>query len=48
MDDSKNLIMLTRKGIIKKTPLSAFSNIRKSGLIAINLHQTMSWLGYAG
>jgi len=45
MDDSKNLIMLTRKGIIKKTPLSAFSNIRKSGLIAINLHQDDELVG---
>ena len=29
--------MVTRKGIIKKTALSEFSNIRKNGLIAINL-----------
>ncbi|TVQ45121.1 MAG: DNA gyrase subunit A [Gloeocapsa sp. DLM2.Bin57] len=31
------LVMLTRKGYIKKTALSAFSNIRSSGLIAISL-----------
>ena len=31
------LIMLTRKGFIKKTVLSAFSNIRANGLIAISL-----------
>ncbi|MGK7944838.1 MAG: DNA gyrase C-terminal beta-propeller domain-containing protein, partial [Microcystaceae cyanobacterium] len=33
------LIMLTRKGYIKKTALSAFSNIRASGLIAISLNE---------
>ncbi len=31
------LIMATSKGIIKKTELDAYSNIRKSGIIAINL-----------
>ena len=31
------LIMLTRKGFIKKTVVSAFSNIRANGLIAISL-----------
>ncbi|MFP4134145.1 MAG: DNA gyrase subunit A [Halothece sp.] len=31
------LIMLTRQGYIKKTSLSAFSNIRTNGLIAISL-----------
>jgi DNA gyrase subunit A len=31
------LIMLTRQGNIKKTSLSAFSNIRTNGLIAISL-----------
>ncbi len=34
---SKNLIITTKKGVIKKTPLSQFANIRKSGLIAITL-----------
>jgi DNA gyrase subunit A len=33
------LIMLTRKGYIKKTALSAFSNIRANGLIAISLEE---------
>ena len=37
MDDDRNLFMVTRKGTVKKTPLNEFSNIRKSGLIAINL-----------
>jgi DNA gyrase subunit A len=33
------LIMLTRKGYIKKTALSAFSNVRANGLIAISLEE---------
>ena len=33
----KYLIMATKNGIIKKTPLEDFDNIRKSGLIAISL-----------
>jgi DNA gyrase subunit A len=33
------LIMLTRKGFIKKTPLNAFSHIRSNGLIAISLEE---------
>jgi DNA gyrase subunit A len=33
------LIMLTQKGNIKKTALSAFSNIRSNGLIAISLEE---------
>ena len=35
--DEDYLIMLTRQGNIKKTSLSAFSNIRTNGLIAISL-----------
>ncbi|NES93602.1 DNA gyrase C-terminal beta-propeller domain-containing protein, partial [Okeania sp. SIO2B9] len=35
--DDKFLVMLTKGGYIKKTPLSAFSNIRSNGLIAISL-----------
>lgn len=35
--DNEFLVMVTAKGTIKKTVLSAFSNIRKSGIIAINL-----------
>ncbi|MDC3118735.1 DNA gyrase subunit A [Prochlorococcus sp. AH-716-K03] len=31
------LLMLTKAGFIKRTPLSAFSKIRSNGLIAINL-----------
>ncbi|MEQ9238092.1 DNA gyrase subunit A [Coleofasciculus sp. E2-BRE-01] len=35
--DDVYLVMLTRKGYIKKTVLDAFSNIRANGLIAISL-----------
>ena len=31
--------MITKSGIIKKTPLEEFSNIRKSGIIAITLKE---------
>ena len=36
-DNDKNLFMLTKKGIVKKTSLMEFYNIRKKGLTAINL-----------
>lgn len=36
-DDHRHLLMVTRRGIVKKVPLNAFSNIRRTGLIAINL-----------
>ncbi|MBE9114563.1 DNA topoisomerase (ATP-hydrolyzing) subunit A [Lusitaniella coriacea LEGE 07157] len=35
--DDEYLVMLTQKGYIKKTQLTAFSNIRSNGLIAISL-----------
>ena len=38
-DDTKNLFMVTKKGIVKKTGLSEFSNVRKNGLTAINLRE---------
>ncbi len=38
-DDTSYLCMLTKKGILKRTTLSSYSNIRKSGLIAINLDE---------
>jgi DNA gyrase subunit A len=37
--EDEYLIMLTRKGNIKKTALSAFANIRSNGLIAISLQE---------
>lgn len=39
LDDYKFLIMVTKKGSIKKVSLDDFSNIRKSGLIAIKLRK---------
>ena len=36
-DCSKNLFMVTKKGIVKKTSLMEFSNVRKNGLAAISL-----------
>jgi DNA gyrase subunit A len=34
-----HLLMVTKKGIIKKTALKAFQNVRKTGLIAVNLRE---------
>ncbi len=36
-EENKFLFMVTKKGIIKKTRITEYENIRKSGLIAINL-----------
>ena len=36
-EDDKFLFMVTKKGIIKKTRITEYENIRKTGLIAINL-----------
>nr|MDD6336368.1 DNA gyrase subunit A [bacterium] len=33
------LVMATRDGVIKKTPLSAFENMRRTGLIALGLRE---------
>ncbi len=38
-EDDKYLVMVTKSGIIKKTDMSSFSNIRKAGLTAINLKE---------
>lgn len=35
--DSKYLVICTKMGVIKKTPLESFANIRRGGLIAQNL-----------
>ena len=37
--EGKYLLMATQNGLIKKTSLSEFNNVRKSGLIAINLKE---------
>jgi len=35
----KNIVMITQNGIIKRTGLDEFKNVRRSGLIAINLRK---------
>ena len=45
--DDQYLTLLTRRGIIKRTRLSAYSNARKSGLIAIDLDEGDSLVGVA-
>ena len=44
------LVMVTRRGIIKRTELSSFKNLRKSGLIAINLDEgdELAWVKVTG
>lgn len=43
--DAKNkaekgyLVMLTKNGVIKRTPLKEFENVRRTGIIAIKLHK---------
>ncbi len=45
-EEDKFLVMVTKKGIIKRTKLSAFDTARKGGLIAINLDEgdMLSWV----
>ena len=38
-NEEKYLILTTKKGIIKKTELSQFANVRKNGMIAITLNE---------
>lgn len=37
--EDRYLVMLTKQGLIKKTDMASYSNIRKGGLIAINLRE---------
>ena len=45
-DNQFYLLMLTKSGFIKRTPLSSFSKIRSNGLIAINLEEgdALTWV----
>ena len=45
-DDAEYLIMITRKGRIKRVELSVFASVRPSGLIAINLEpgDSLGWV----
>jgi len=38
-DEEANLFMVTKKGIIKKTAITEYSNIRRSGIIGIGLRE---------
>ena len=38
-EEDKNLFMVTKKGIVKKTSILEYSNVRKNGLAAINLRE---------
>lgn len=46
VEGEEYLCMMTKKGIIKRTPLVDYKNVRKSGLIAINLDENdeLSWV----
>jgi DNA gyrase subunit A len=43
---AEHLVMATRKGFIKKTPLSEYANVRRAGLIAIALRKgdQLAWV----
>ena len=38
-DGAENLLMATKNGLIKKTPLKDYANIRQTGIIAISLRE---------
>ena len=44
-EDGDYLVMATKSGIIKKTELPLYSNIRKSGLIAVELREDDALIG---
>jgi DNA gyrase subunit A len=44
-DSEQYLFFATKNGIVKKTPLDDYSNIRKGGLIAINLREDDDLIG---
>jgi DNA gyrase subunit A len=44
-DDTHNLIMATKNGIVKKTVLSAYKNVRTAGVKAINIDEDDKLLG---
>jgi len=46
-DDTRQLVMATRKGLVKKTVLSAYGNPRSSGVIAIKLDEDDDLIGAA-
>ena len=44
-DDTHNLMMATKKGIVKKTVLSAYKNVRTAGINAINIDEDDQLIG---
>jgi len=38
-EEGRYVVMVTRRGLIKKTPLNAFSRPRKGGIIAVNIQE---------
>lgn len=46
MDKERYLVMVTKNAVIKRVSLSTFANVRKSGLIAIDLDEddVLSWV----
>lgn len=38
-EDAENLVLATRRGLVKKTPLAAYNSPRSAGVIAINLRE---------
>ncbi|MGH7939060.1 MAG: DNA gyrase C-terminal beta-propeller domain-containing protein [Chthoniobacterales bacterium] len=38
-DENQHIVFATRSGIVKKSNLSSFSNVRKGGIIAINIEE---------
>ncbi|MBL4574627.1 MAG: DNA gyrase subunit A [Opitutaceae bacterium] len=43
--DTQNLVMATKKGLIKKTNLDAYSNLRKGGIIGIKINEGDDLIG---
>ena len=46
LEEEAYLVMVTRRGTIKRTPLNLFANVRKSGVIAITLDEgeELAWV----
>jgi DNA gyrase subunit A len=45
--DGQSVVMVTRRGVVKKTPLADYSRPRNGGIIAINLDDADSLIGSA-
>jgi DNA gyrase subunit A len=47
LDDPRSILFATREGRVKRTPLSDFQNIRRTGIIAVQLRDGDSLMGTA-